>query len=83
MTTARTWTDTVDSIHRRFPGTPVDAVAAAIEAAGLAQSGLTRFVNRLQAPGGADWPKAAMTGEVAYRLAVALHEAGILDRVPP
>jgi hypothetical protein len=24
-----------------------------------------------------------MTGEVAYRLAVALHEAGILDRVPP
>jgi hypothetical protein len=24
-----------------------------------------------------------MTGEVAYRLAVALHKAGILDRVPP
>lgn len=83
MTTARTWTDAVDTIHRRFPSSTVDAVAAAIEAAGLAQSGLTRFVNRLQAPGGADWPKAAMTGEVAYRLAVALHEAGILDRVPP
>ena len=83
MTTARTWTDMVDAIHRRFPGTTVDAVAAAIEAAGLTQSGLARFVNRLQEPVGAEWPKAAMTGEVAYRLAAALHEAGILDRIPP
>lgn len=72
-----------DAVHRRFPGTTADAVAAAIEAAGLTQSGLARFVNRLQEPGGAEWPKAAMAGEVAYRLAVALNEAGILDRVPP
>jgi hypothetical protein len=73
----------VDAIHRRFPGTAADAVAAAIEAAGLTQCGLARFVNRLQGPAGAEWPKAAMTGEAAYRVAVALHEAGILDRVPP
>lgn len=72
-----------DAIHCRFPGTTVDAVAAAIEAAELTQSGLARFVNRLQEPVGAEWPKLAMTGEVAYRLAVALHEAGILDRIPP
>ena len=72
-----------DAVQRRFPGTGVDAVAAAIDAAGLAQSGLARFVNRLQEPVGAEWPKVAMTGEVAYRLAVALHEAGILDQVPP
>ncbi len=72
-----------DAVYRRFPDATLDAVTAAIETAGLAQSGLARFVNRLQVPGGADWPKAAMTGEVAYRLAVALHEAGILDRVPP
>jgi ribosomal protein L40E len=83
VTTARTWADIVDAIHRRFPGTTADAVAAAIEAAGLTQCGLARFVNRLQESVGAEWPKAAMTGEVAYRLAVALHEAGILDRVPP
>jgi hypothetical protein len=73
----------VDAVHRRLPGTAVDAVAAAVMAAGLTQCGLARFVNRLQKPVGAEWPKAAMTGDVAYRLAVALHEAGILDRVPP
>jgi hypothetical protein len=72
-----------DAVYRRFPGTTLDAVTAAIEAAGLTQSGLARFVNRFQEPVGAEWPKVAMTGEVAYRLAVALHEAGILDRVPP
>jgi hypothetical protein len=83
VTTARTWIDAVNAVYRRFPDAALDAVTAAIEAAGLTQSGLARFANRLQAPGGADWPKAAMTGEVAYRLAVALHEAGILDRVPP
>lgn len=50
-----------DAIHRRFPGTTADAVAAAIEAAGLTQCGLARFVSRLQEPVGAEWPKAAMT----------------------
>ena len=29
---ARTWAEMVDAIHRRFPGTTVDAVAAAVEA---------------------------------------------------
>ena len=83
VTTARTWTEMADAVHRRFPGAAADAVAAAIEAAGLTQSGLARIVNRLQEPAGAEWPKVAMTGEVAYLLAAALHEAGILDRVPP
>lgn len=62
MTTARTWTDMADAIHRRFPGAAVDAVAVAIEAAGLTQSGLARFVYRLQEPASAEWPKVAMTG---------------------
>ena len=62
-----------DAVYRRFPNATLDAVTAAIETAGLTQSALARFVSRLQAPGGADWPKAAMTGEVAYRLAVTLH----------
>jgi hypothetical protein len=83
VTSARTPAELAGAIHRRFPGTTADAVAGAIEAAGLTQSGLARFVNRLQKPAGAEWPSVAMTGEVAYRLAAALHEAGILDRIPP
>ena len=62
-----------DAVYRRFPNATLDAVTAATKTAGLTRSALARFVNRLQAPGGADWPKAAMTGEVAYRLAVTLH----------
>ena len=73
----------VDAVRRRFPGTTADAVAAAVEAAGLTQRGLARFVVRIEGPAGAEWPRAAMTGKAAYQLAVALHEAGILDRVPP
>lgn len=43
----------VDAIHRRFPGTTANVAAAAIEAAGLTQCGLARFVNRLQESVGA------------------------------
>jgi hypothetical protein len=50
VTTAKTWTEMADAIHRHLPGTTVDAVATAIEEAGLTQGGLARFVNRLQGP---------------------------------
>jgi hypothetical protein len=83
VTVGKTWAEMVAAIHSRLPGATAEVVAAAIETAGLAQSGLARFVNRLETPVGKGWPRVAVTGKVAYDLAVALHEAGLIDRVPP
>lgn len=72
-----------DAVDGRLSGTTLDAVAAAIEAAGMTQSGRACFGNRLQSPAGTERANvAAMTGKVAYRLGVALHAAGIIDRIP-
>jgi hypothetical protein len=66
VTVGETWAEMVAAIHSRLPGATAEAVAAAVETAGIAQGGFARFVNRLQTLAEEGWPRVAVTGKVAY-----------------
>jgi hypothetical protein len=69
-------------LSTRLPATDPATIAAAVTGTGVTRTGLTRFVRRLADPVQAGWPASAMSGEVAFLVAVALQQAGVIEQVP-